>query len=178
MNPKPMSLGLPRSGTVRLVPHSSAWAAEYWLERGRILAVLGVRIQAIEHVGSTAIPGIAAKPIIDIAIAVPTLDVVDALAPSMARIGYDYPGDIGIPGERIFGRGPELRTHLVHAVVANDSTWRNYLAFRDALRADAELAREYHLLKLALAKRYPEDRGSYTREKGAFIEKVLHHEEG
>ncbi|MBP6440230.1 MAG: GrpB family protein, partial [Caldilineaceae bacterium] len=68
MNPKPMSLGLPRSGTVRLVAHSSAWATEYWLERGRILAVLGVRIQAIEHVGSTAIPGIVAKPIIDIAI--------------------------------------------------------------------------------------------------------------
>ena len=81
-----MSLGLPRSGTVRLVPHSPAWATEYWLERGRILSVLGVRIQEIEHIGSTAIPGIAAKPIIDIAIAVPTLDVVDTLAPLMARI--------------------------------------------------------------------------------------------
>jgi GrpB-like predicted nucleotidyltransferase (UPF0157 family) len=69
-------------------------------------------------------------------------------------------------------------THLVHALVADDSTWCNYLAFRDALRADAELAREYHLLKLALAKRYPEVRDSYTRGKGAFIAKVLHHAEG
>jgi GrpB-like predicted nucleotidyltransferase (UPF0157 family) len=62
--------------------------------------------------------------------------------------------------------------------LSNEPTWRNYLAFRDALRADAELAREYHLLKLALAKRYPEDRGSYTRGKGAFIERVLQHAEG
>ncbi len=84
------------------------------------------------------------------------------------------------PGLRVYDHWQELieQGEVDVISVATPPIWRNYLAFRDALRANAKLARAYHLLKLALAKRYPEDRGSCTRWKGAFIEKVLHHEEG
>jgi GrpB-like predicted nucleotidyltransferase (UPF0157 family) len=119
------------------------------------------------------VPGISAKPIIDIAIAVPVLSSVDEQVPAMARIGYDDAGDGGIPGQRVFGRGPHIRTHLVHVVVAGGLEWRNYLAFRDALLNDAELAKEYDSLKRALADKYPDDRRSYTTTKGEFVESVL-----
>lgn len=167
-----MTLGL-RFPAVRLEPYTPAWADAYAEERDRISSVLGDRILGIEHVGSTAIPGICAKPIIDIAIAVPTLDVAEQSVPLMARIGYDYAGDGGVPGHRIFGRGPHIRTHLVHAVVADSQEWRDYLAFRGALLRDPELAKEYDLLKRALAARFPDDRPSYTAAKGEFIERVL-----
>ena len=168
-----MSLDLPRSRTVKLEPHSLAWAEEYARERDRIVAAVGDRLQAIEHVGSTAIPGVCAKPIIDIAIAVATLDSVEALAPDLAGLGYDYPGDIGIPGERIFGRGADLVTHLVHVLAAGTTEWRNYVQFRDALRTDPALAAEYDELKTRLGGKFPEDRAAYTRAKSQFIERVL-----
>lgn len=168
-----MSLGLPRSRTVMLEPYSPAWADEYERERGRIAAAVGDRVQGIEHVGSTAIPGVCAKPVIDIAIAIPTLDTADALAPALAELGYDYPGDIGIPGERIFGRGSTARTHLVHAVAAGGAEWRHYVEFRDALRVNRTLATEYHSLKVRLAREFPEDCVAYTRAKSEFIDRVL-----
>jgi GrpB-like predicted nucleotidyltransferase (UPF0157 family) len=167
-----MSLGVPFPA-VRLEAYSPAWADAYAEERGRIQSVLADRILGIEHVGSTAIPGICAKPIIDIAVAVPTLSSAEEFAPVMATIGYDYAGDGGVPGHRIFGRGPRVRTHLMHAVVANGEEWRNYLAFRNALLNDDALAKEYDSLKRALAAQFPNDRPSYTSAKGRFIERVL-----
>ncbi len=158
---------------VRLEPYTSAWADAYAEERDRISSALGQRILGIEHVGSTAIPGICAKPIIDIAMAVPTLSAAEEFAPIMASIGYDYAGDGGVPGQRIFGRGARLRTHLVHAVVADGPEWRNYLAFRDALLSDERLAKEYDSLKRALAAEFPDDRPSYTAAKGQFVEEIL-----
>jgi len=158
---------------VRLEPYTPAWADAYVEERDRISSVLGDRILGIEHVGSTAIPEICAKPIIDIAVAVRNLEAAERFAPLMARIGYDYAGDGGVPGHRIFGRGPRIRTHLVHAVVADGEAWRNYLAFRDALSSDQELAKEYDSLKRGLAAKFPDDRPSYTAAKGHFIERVL-----
>ena len=100
---------------VRLEPYTPAWAEAYAEERDRITSTLGERILGIEHVGSTAIPGICAKPIIDIAVAVPALHAAEEFAPLMERIGYDYAGDGGVPGHRIFGRGRRTRTHLMHA---------------------------------------------------------------
>jgi GrpB-like predicted nucleotidyltransferase (UPF0157 family) len=168
-----MRLGIPRQGTVRLAAYSPTWAEEFLLERSRIVSALGDRLLGIEHVGSTAIPGICAKPIIDVACGVVSLEAVDALVAPMAGIGYDFPGDVGIVGERIFGRGAEIRTHLVHVVRYGGTEWRNYLSFRDALRADPELAHQYDELKSSLAAKYPEDRASYNVGKMAFIEGVL-----
>jgi|SRR5688572_6883046 len=167
-----MTLGV-HFPAVRLEPYSSSWADAYEVERVRILSVVGDRILGIEHVGSTAIPEICAKPIIDIALAVQDLSVAEALVPMMASLGYDFAGDGGVPGHRIFGRGPRVRTHLVHAVVADGQEWRNYIAFRRALLDEHELAMEYDSLKRTLAAKFPNDRSRYTSAKGQFIEKVL-----
>ena len=158
---------------VRLLEHSSAWAEAYANERDRIHGALRHRVLNIEHIGSTAIAGICAKPIIDIAIAVPDLSLADEFSPDMANIGYEDAGDGGLPGQRIFGRGLRLRTHLVHVVTAGGRDWQNYLTFREALRTDDELARAYDQLKRSLAAEFPNDRRSYTSAKGKFVERVL-----
>lgn len=168
-----MPTGIPRTRTVRIEPYSSQWPQEYAAERERILAAVGNRIDAIEHVGSTAIPGMCAKPVIDIAVAIRGLELAETLVSGMATIGYDYLGDIGLPNQRIFGRAPEIRTHLVHVVTTNGDEWHRYLHFREVLRADAAIAREYAALKRELADRFPLDRGSYTAGKGTVIERVL-----
>ena len=167
-----MTLGL-QFPEVRLFPYTSAWADAFDHERERIQRILKNNIIGIEHVGSTAIPGIRAKPIIDIAVAVHDLGLVDAFAADMASIGYDDAGDGGVPGQRIFGRGPRIRTHLVHFVVDGSEAWRNYLAFREALLGDRELAKAYDSLKHSLAAEFPADRRSYTSAKSEFIERVL-----
>jgi GrpB-like predicted nucleotidyltransferase (UPF0157 family) len=158
---------------VRLSPYTPDWARAFADERDRIASVIGSHVLDIQHVGSTSIPGLSAKPIIDIAIAVPTLEVAELLRPQMAEIGYDYAGDGGVPGQRIYGRGPRLRTHLVHAVISQGQAWSEYMSFRDTLRRDPALTQEYDTLKRSLAEKYPDDRPSYTAAKGKFIEKVL-----
>ena len=168
-----MTLGLIRRGVVRLVPHHASWSEEFRREQHRLLAAIGARVVAIEHVGSTAIPGIYAKPVLDIAVAIQDLNQASSLQPAMQQIGYDFPGDIGIPGERIFGRGPEILTHLVHVVQAAGAKWSEYLDFRDSLRSDVELARRYDQLKRELAQRFPEERAKYTEGKGPFIQCVM-----
>lgn len=167
-----MTLGV-KFPDVRLEAYSPEWADAYAAERDRILSAIEDQILGIEHVGSTAIPGLCAKPIIDIAIAVPSLSEAEQLAPAMAGIGYDLAGDGGVPGGRIYGRGPEIRTHLVHAVVAESKAWQDYLNFRDSLIADAEILKKYDSLKRALAHKFGDDRASYTYAKGQFIESVL-----
>jgi GrpB-like predicted nucleotidyltransferase (UPF0157 family) len=134
---------------------------------------LGDQILCIEHAGSTSIPGLCAKPIIDVVIGVVAWSVAEQFVPLMERIGYGYAGDGGVPNHRIFGRGRRLRTHLVHAVVAGSRGWRNHIGFRDALLKGPRLVEEYSLLKSELAAVFPDDRPSYTRAKGRFIEKVL-----
>jgi GrpB-like predicted nucleotidyltransferase (UPF0157 family) len=171
-----MTLGIIRRKVVRLVPHSAAWSAEFLSERARLLSAIGDRVMAIEHVGSTAIPGIHAKPVLDIAVAIEDLGNTKALVPAMQQLGYDFPGDIGIVGERLFGRGPEVLTHLVHVVQVGGPKWSEYLEFRDSLRASSELAAEYDELKRELARQFPDERAKYTEAKGRFIQRVLGHD--
>ncbi|WP_432492922.1 GrpB family protein [Kineococcus gypseus] len=167
-----MTLGL-RDGEVHLVTHSPAWAEAGEAECRRLLAALSRWTSHVEHVGSTAVPGLAAKPVIDICLGVQDLLHADAMAEEMSRLGYDYPGDVGIPGERVFGREPGWRTHLVHVVVVDGPRWQAYLRFRDVLRADPLLRDEYESLKKALAASHAADRYTYTQRKTGFIQRVL-----
>lgn len=167
-----MTLGLP-PGQNFLVPHDPEWAILFEDERARIRAVLSADATEIQHVGSTAVPGIHAKPIIDIAIAARSHTVADDWRDRMASIGYDYPGDIGIPDHRIYGRDRQVRCFLVHVVDAGGTVWRNYIRFRDRLQVDRALAMEYEALKLGAAREHPIGRDLYTRSKASFIEMVL-----
>lgn len=161
-------LGL-ADGDVRLVPHSPAWADVGAAERERLLAVVHPWSDAVEHVGSTAVPGLSAKPVIDLCVGVRDLSHAGEMVAAMASLGYDYPGDVGIPDDRVFGREPGWRTHLVHVVVRDGARWQAYLGFRDALRADPHLRDEYETLKQRLARTHAHDRFTYTQEKSAFI---------
>jgi GrpB-like predicted nucleotidyltransferase (UPF0157 family) len=164
-------LGLHR-GTVKLTPHSEVWHQLFAEEAARLRDAVGEHVLAIEHVGSTAVCGLSAKPIIDIAVAVRgVVDVGRRLTP-LENIGYEHRGEWGIPGRRLFVKG-EPRTHHLHMVEAGGDLWRNYLLFRDRLRRSAEVAEAYERLKRELAREHEDDREAYTAGKASFIEDVL-----
>jgi GrpB-like predicted nucleotidyltransferase (UPF0157 family) len=168
-----MTLGLP-VGHNYLVVHDPAWADLFEEERRRLRSALPADAIEIEHVGSTAVPGLKAKPIIDIAIAARRCALADDWQGAMASLGYDYPGDLGIAEHRIYGRDPGMRRFLVHVVDAGGPRWRDFLRFRDQLRGDPLLAAAYEALKLHAAAMYPTgSRSGYTRAKAEFIESAL-----
>ena len=167
-----MTLGL-EHGINRLVPYSAGWPGEFIAESQKIQELCADYILALEHVGSTSIPNMSAKPIIDMALGVASLNHSDLMIPAMESLGYDYPGDIGIPDDRIFGRDRGYRKFLIHAVEFNGPHWHKYLKFRDALRADAALADSYGNLKSRIVKEHPEGRAIYSELKSEFINRVL-----
>ena len=168
-----MSLGVPKGRTF-LVPHDPAWAELFEEERRRLLGVLQPEVVEVQHIGSTAIPGIHAKPIIDILVGTPSYVLADDWQDRMASLGYDYPGDIGIPEHRVFGRDREIRRFLVHVVDLHGLPWRRLVRFRNVLLRDPHLAVEYERLKLEAAAKYPIGlRSKYTDEKADFIAEVL-----
>ncbi len=167
-----MNLGL-EHGINRLAPYSPDWPSRFTAESKKLNDVCRKYILATEHVGSTSIPGMVAKPIVDILIGVEALNDAEKMIPGMESIGYDYPGDIGIPVDRIFGRDPGFRKYLVHIVVVNSTRWNRYIDLRDALRQDTGLADENSKLKLAIVEKHPEGRTKHTELKSEFIRRVL-----
>ena len=168
-----MSLGLPQ-GENRLVPHDPQWSTRFDRESRRLRSVLPAEAVEIQHVGSTAVPGLRAKPIIDIAIAATDHRLADEWQVAMSSIGYDYPGDIGIPEHRIYGRDPGIRRFLIHVVDRDGQRWKDLLRFRDLLRWDPQLAVAYQAVKEAAATEHSRGpRRSYTNAKAEFIERVL-----
>lgn len=145
-----MILGL-ASGQVLLVRAHEAWAAAYQLERAEIMAALGSNIVDIEHVGSTSIPDVPAKPILDILVGVGDFDEAAACVAPMIVIGYSYRGENRIPRRHYFVKG-DPRTHHVHMVEVGSDNWTN-LSFRDLLRRRPDVAREYSREKVRLAQR-------------------------
>ena len=167
-------LGL-ESRTVRVVAYDERWPALFDAEAARLAGAIraaGLPPLAIEHVGSTSIPGLAAKPILDIAGGHPASTPPALYIDAMARLDYVYRGDGGVPGREFFRRGVP-RSHHLHLVELGGTHWERYLAFRDALRANPALRDAYASLKYALAARYPRDRESYIEGKTAFVERVL-----
>jgi GrpB-like predicted nucleotidyltransferase (UPF0157 family) len=156
---------------VLVVEYDPEWPRRYEEERGRIVAAFGGLIAAIEHVGSTAVPGLGGKPIIDIMIGVPRLEDGERCVGPMESLGYEYRGEAGIPGRLFFGKGLP-RTHHVHLVEHGGDFWGRLLLFRDFLRAHPETAAEYYEFKKGLAARFRTDREAYTEAKTAFIRSV------
>ncbi|WP_221090420.1 GrpB family protein [Deinococcus aquaedulcis] len=168
-----MTLGLKR-GMVELRPWSPAYPALFEQERARVAGVLGTLASDIQHIGSTSIPGLVAKPVLDLAVAVPDQKRVAACAQPLATLGYVFMGDPVGKGEAFFARGSdEARTHYLHVLSAGHPHWHAYLTFRDALRQSADLRDDYARLKQTLAQAHPEQRRVYTNRKGEFIEQVL-----
>lgn len=157
-----------------LVDYDPAWPSLFEEERARLQSVLLGIPRGIEHYGSTAVPELRAKPILDILIGILPLDNWVQCRQPLESLGYDYAEHAGVPGHYIFGRGRDLseRTHLVHIVEFNGSSWRFNLAFRNALRANRKLREEYLIAKQAAVNLAPEGRARYNELKQAFFDKV------
>jgi GrpB-like predicted nucleotidyltransferase (UPF0157 family)/predicted kinase len=157
---------------VELVPYDPTWIEQFEAERAQIAAALGDLATAIHHVGSTAIPGLDAKPIIDTMVVVRHLDAAALCIGPLQALGYafiDYPQNV----DRRFFRKGLPRTHHLHIVAEGSQSLVDHLDFRDALRADPSLRQQYRELKHVLAGNHRNDRARYSELKGAFIHKVL-----
>jgi GrpB-like predicted nucleotidyltransferase (UPF0157 family) len=159
---------------VDLVDYDPSWPLRFAHEERAIREVLGsFAAGPIEHVGSTAIPGVAAKPIIDIMVGVRSLEDSRAMVPLLGQIGYLYYPYRTDVMHWFCKPSPSFRTHHVHAVPVGARLWKDRIAFRDHLRGDAALASEYTDLKRRLAITHRFDREAYTEAKGPFIARVL-----
>lgn len=161
---------------VIIVDYDKAWPAMYEAERARLLRELGSVIIAVEHVGSTAVPGLAAKPIIDIMAGVRHVDDARACLPVLARMGYVYHPEFEalIPERRFFIKhGPDdARTHHLHIVEPGTEFWELHILFRDYLRAHRDVAEAYAQLKRRLAAQFAFNRPAYQDAKTDFIQAV------
>jgi GrpB-like predicted nucleotidyltransferase (UPF0157 family) len=156
---------------VRVVPPDPGWPAEFAAEAGRVRAALGGMTAAVHHIGSTAVPGLWAKPIIDLLLEVEALEALDARAPALTGLGYEALGEFGIPGRRYFRKNSAagVRTHQIHAFARGGAEGERHLAFRDYLIAHPEVARAYGRLKQRLAAAHPDDLEAYMDGKDPFI---------
>lgn len=163
-------LGLDR-GIVRLVEAQAGWGALAETVCEELAVALGDRAIAIEHVGSTAVPGLLAKPILDFAVGIRDDIEPPSLTSTLERLGWQFRADAGDEGGFVFvlETQPEYRVAHAHVVVYDSSQWCNYLRLRDRLRCDAEARAAYHSAKLALAERFPNDRAAYTAGKAGII---------
>ncbi len=169
-------LGLKR-GKVKLFPYNPKWSEIFKKERKILQKALGKMIIDIQHVGSTAIPNLPAKPIIDMAVAVSDLSgkKVEKYIEPLKELGYEYRGvERRHTREHLFVKGSEeKRTCHLHMVEFNSKTWKNYLLFRDYLRNHKKVVAEYVELKLELAKKFSDNRKLYTSGKDKFIQGVF-----
>ena len=172
--------GLKR-GTVQLCMHEAEWETEAQKTICRLHRILGGAAKDIQHVGSTAIPTIRAKPIIDIAVAVDCFDDILVLEPELRSQGFYYRPNAAIPGQKLWACGSyyegtgDRQTHFIHVVPTGSVAWNDYINFRDYLNLNPDAAKEYETLKMTLAAAAPADggRGQYLDGKRDFIRHIL-----
>jgi len=163
-------IGLKR-GTVKLILYHKQWKVAFEREKKKLLAHVGDMVVDIQHVGSTAIPGLHAKPIIDMSAGLRRLKDVKKLVKPLDEMGYHFYRKFR--RQVLFAKGPDKkRTHYLHVMKYNGSKWKSDLLFRDFLRTHPSKTKAYAHLKQRLAKQYPNDREQYTAGKKSFIEAV------
>ncbi len=158
---------------VVIVEYDPAWPRLFEEERGNIEGVVKEQLMRIEHVGSASVPGLGAKPTIDIMAGLENVDAVEKLAGPLTGIGYDYRGEQEIPGWHYFDKGVRPRRFHQHIVCAEGEFWTSHLVFRDHLRLHPEAAAEYHALKIQLAREYGSDRLAYNTAKTEFVKSAV-----
>lgn len=158
-----------------VVDYDPCWEQQYLAEAKTIRAILGENCTAIFHIGSTAVRGLKAKPIIDIMPVVCSIAAVDEKQGAFEETGYEYLGEFGMAQRRYLRKGGDERTHQVHIFQETDRiNIKRHLAVRDFLRAHSEIARQYGALKESLARRYPYDIEGYCDGKDAFVKDLEH----
>jgi GrpB-like predicted nucleotidyltransferase (UPF0157 family) len=161
---------------IEIFPFSPQWLSLFRSEQTVLASVFPLSSFRIEHIGSTAVPGLGAKPIVDVLIGAPSLRAVDDRIAATQALGYQYmpEHEVVLPQRRFFAKPvTRPRRFHVHAVAIDDPFFAEHLRFRDALRADPALAADYFALKVELAARFRDDRDGYTDAKTAFVRSVL-----
>ena len=159
---------------IEIVPHDHSWPAKFKAERSLLAVTIAPWLAGlIEHIGSTAVAGLAAKPVIDIMAAVHSLEASRPAIAAVAHLSYVYFPYKADEMHWFCKPSPSLRTHHLHLVPIASPLWAQRLRFRDALRNETGLAVEYAELKLQLAHQFPLDREAYTDGKTTFIQRVL-----
>jgi GrpB-like predicted nucleotidyltransferase (UPF0157 family) len=164
------------SEDVKLHAYDPSWPAAFTAERERLAALLPGFFIEIQHIGSTSVPGLAAKPIIDVLAAASSLTEARLLTERICQCGYTTSAEFNAPlnGRLWFMRWANgHRTHHLHVVVHGSGIWHEFLKFREALRSYPDLAARYGALKFDLAERHSADREAYTNAKTEFVRSVL-----
>lgn len=159
---------------VIVLPYDEAWASDFEKIREEIQAALGDLALRIEHVGSTSVRGLSAKPIIDLDVVIRDASVIDEVVRRLAGIGYHHEGDLGIPGREAFKYdGKEhLRKHHLYVCTRDSAELKRHIAFRDYLRAHPEAVLEYSRIKEEGAALYPDDMDRYMEHKAPVIQSI------
>ncbi len=161
-----------------VVAHRPDWSDLFAKEKAALLDAIGGLpcVLDIQHVGSTSVPGLVAKPVIDIGIGITSFEEAVVCIAPVSALGYVYRGECGIARRHYFSRDNPAstdaayrRTHHIHMFETMSREWKHHIAFRDALRCNPELASQYAALKQELARRFPEDTAAYCSAKTAFI---------
>jgi GrpB-like predicted nucleotidyltransferase (UPF0157 family) len=166
------------SGSEKIIikEYDPKWASLFETERNELMEAIGHYVADIEHIGSTAVPGLAAKPVVDILVGLRRLlDAQDCIMP-IESMGYEYIPEFEdeFPERRYFRKGKNgIRSHQIHMVEIHSDFWKRHLLFRDHLRSNPQTAKEYAVLKQELAKKFTDDREGYTNAKTDFIKGVL-----
>lgn len=159
---------------VKLKEYQAAWKEKYDFEKNRIQHAIGDRLLGIEHIGSTSIEGMTAKPIIDILVGIDQLNRMEVIVESLHKVEYEYVPKPEFPDRLFFRKGlwGQGTCHL-HICKYDEKEWVEKLLFRDYLRLHPKAAKEYELLKRRLAKQFPDDHHAYTQAKEPFIHAII-----
>jgi GrpB-like predicted nucleotidyltransferase (UPF0157 family) len=156
-----------------LAPYDPAWPSQFAAARAEILSVCNGLVIEVHHIGSTSIPGIAAKPIVDMMPVVRHFEDGAACVGGLQELGYEYRGEYGIAGRHYLVRGVP-RSHQIHMYAADHWEVERHLLFRDYLRMHADKRDAYERLKRELAARFGDDRQAYAAAKTPFCDRVVH----
>lgn len=164
-----------KTKVVRIVPYNPVWKDEFERLRQKLTDHLGDIILKVEHVGSTSVEGLAAKPIIDLDIVIESYDVLTEVIIKLQELGYEHEGDLGIEGREAFRKvkKDDFMKHHLYVCPENSRTYREHIALRNYLRENEEAKQEYAELKKCLADKYRYDVDNYCKEKTDFIEGIL-----
>lgn len=155
--------------TISVVPYNHHWPEAYTSEAASLKNVLKSVVISIHHIGSTSVPGLPSKPVLDMLIEVTSLAELERSSASLNALGYTARGENGIPGRRYFTKGETPRTHQIHAFAVNDEHIHRHVVFRDYLRENSDVRDEYAALKITLADKFKYDPAGYSAGKEPFI---------
>lgn len=157
---------------VEVCPHSKEWAVQFTKEAYKIIRIFQNEIKDIHHIGSTAVPGLKAKPIIDLMPVIKKIEVADQYNREMQDLGYEPKGEYGISGRRFFRKGGDNRTHHVHIFQEGSCHIERHLAFRDYLKEHPHERQKYGDLKESLAKQFPYNMDAYIHGKESLVKEI------